>query len=597
MRKVLFLVFALLALLICLTACDLTALGELIAPATTTAEVTTTEAASTEAASTTTSAVEANPAATTVPPVTAAPVTTSPAPEKRVPTIGGTQLDDYTILATEENEADAEMLARLLLADHGVTLPLAASADGPSILLSSDPTASMTACTINTAGDHITITGRGLNGTYLAALALRDLLAEAAITAPYDLTLENGDRQSVSKHVNPLTKELFYNDGSFRSVRGGELNIAFLGGSLTQDKTGWTEPVANLFREWFPEKTVNTLNAGIGATNSELGAARLAKDVFSKMIPDILFVDYAVNDHGFTAAELAADRDAAIIKNGAYIESIIKQCRALEEPPIIILLYFPVGSRVGSSTHNSWKNGTILKDEIAAHYGIGTVDVWAHYEQLYLEALETEPTLTYNDFVLRYYSASDKTHPRLDGEGYRIFADAIINAIRENPEKYLINRITADTYLADYEEITELSYEFVTPDSDRIICDGEFEHYTTTAFSSDDPRHVPGIRIKAPQLEKGVLQAENPDFSISIETSATYLKLYGINSPKGMTVDVYVDGACIGSITTNAANTYLYFGGIKLPPSGGEPRIVTLLPSEDQGENTVFRFGYIVLGE
>ena len=592
MRKMLFLVFALLALLICLTACDLTALGELIAPATTTAEVTTTEAVST-----TTSAVEANPAATTVPPVTTAPVTTSPAPEKRVPTIEGTRLDDYTILVTEENEADAEMLARLLLADHGVTLPLAASADGPSIFLSSDPTASMTACTINPAGDRITITGRGLNGTYLAALALRDLLAEAAITAPYDLTLENGDRQSVSKHVNPLTKELFYNDGSFRSERGGELNIAFLGGSLTQDKTGWTEPVANLFREWFPEKTVNTLNAGIGATNSELGAARLAKDVFSKMIPDILFVDYAVNDHGFTAAELAADRDAAIIKNGAYIESIIKQCRALEEPPIIILLYFPVGSRVGSSTHNSWKNGTILKDEIAAHYGIGTVDVWAHYEQLYLEALKTEPTLTYNDFVLRYYSASDKTHPRLDGEGYRIFADAIINAIKETPEQYLINRISADTYLTDYEEITELTYSFIPPDGDGVLLSEAFTHHTETAYTSDDPRHIPAIRIKAPQLEDGVLQCETGDFSITLKTSATYLKLYGINSPEGMTVDVYVGGVLCGSISTNAANTYLYFAGVKLPDSNGTSRLVTIVPSEDNGDNTVFRFGYIVLGE
>ena len=562
MKKMLILFFAILLSCMLLTACDLLPAGivpDFLKPDSATTSVTT--------------------------------VTEPAPPAVSVLSVNGHALSEYTIVTTAAAMRDAERLSDLLFEKYGVRLNVATEASGLQILLAKNDNLAITACELCPTDTGIAVYGTGVNATYLAAMALCDRLAKADETAGKNLSVTATLYCSVASYLPEGTLNLLENRILNRDYEG-ELNIAFLGGSLTQDKRAWTEPVADFFRNGMPSATVNTLNAGIGATDSECGALRFQKDVLDKMIPDILFIDYAVNDGGYTE-----EGDAAIIKNGAYIESIIKQCRELEKPPVIILLYFPLGQRGTEENKNyvKWKNGTELKDSLAEHYGIGTIDVWAYFEKLYQKELKSNSALTYDQFLSQYYAPTDLVHPIT--AGFEVFGEAIVKALKSDLTYYLINKVDPDTYFEDFSDIVNFNYTLLTPTEALAYTEGSFTHYTGAAHEKDDPAYIPALRVSATQLSDGVLQIEDgSDFAITLTTTARAIKLYGMNSPDGMKLDVLSDGVCIGTINTKENNTYLYTEGVMIPDDGKQSHTITVRPSEDN-EGSVFRFGYIVLCE
>ena len=520
-----------------------------------------------------------------------AAVTTTAAPTRSIPAINDHELAEYTIVAAEHAMEDAALLSSLLSEAYGVTLPIATEADGLQILLSKNDTLSVNHCEIGPIDNGISVCGTGVNATYLAAQALCRQLASVANTQEKNLVVTKAARIGVSSYLPEGTMDLLDGRGLNRDF-DGTLNIAFLGGSLTQGKTAWTDPVADYFRKSMPDATVNTLNAGIGATDSECGAIRFQKDVLDKMVPDILFIDYAVNDGGYIE-----ESDEAIIKNGAYIESIIKQCRELKNPPVIILLYFPLGQRGIEENQNyiKWRNGTELKGALAAQYGIGTIDVWAYFESLYQRALKKDEALTYDSFLSQYYAATDLVHPIT--AGFEVFGDAIVKAIKNDIPGYLVNKVNADTYFTEFSDIVDLKYDLLDPTEILPYAEGDFTHYTGAAHEADDPAYIPSARVASTQLTGGVLQIEEgKDFTITVETAAKAIKLYGINSPDGMKLEILSDGVVIGTVDTKENNTYLYTLGVMIPDDGKAVHTITIRPAADNN-GSVFRVGYIALGE
>lgn len=94
-----------------------------------------------------------------------------------------------------------------------------------------------------------------------------------------------------------------------KSQRGEDVTIAFLGGSITQGAgavPNQTECYAYKFYRWFQQQFCSNptqchyIKAGIGGTSSELGLVRYEKDIelFGLVQPDIVFVEFAVNDLG-----------------------------------------------------------------------------------------------------------------------------------------------------------------------------------------------------------------------------------------------------------------------------------------------------------
>ncbi len=75
---------------------------------------------------------------------------------------------------------------------------------------------------------------------------------------------------------------------------GGEVTVAFIGGSITRSDNQYRNQVAGYIASMFPNVKMNGVNAGIGGTGADLGACRLERDVL-KFKPDLLFVEFAVN--------------------------------------------------------------------------------------------------------------------------------------------------------------------------------------------------------------------------------------------------------------------------------------------------------------
>ena len=86
-----------------------------------------------------------------------------------------------------------------------------------------------------------------------------------------------------------------------KARQGGEVCVAFLGGSITEGYSSSRHEncyAARIFKWWqqsFPQAKMRYVNAGIGGTGSDYSTARAERDVLSEK-PDVVFVDFSVND-------------------------------------------------------------------------------------------------------------------------------------------------------------------------------------------------------------------------------------------------------------------------------------------------------------
>ncbi len=86
-----------------------------------------------------------------------------------------------------------------------------------------------------------------------------------------------------------------------RALAGEKLRVAFLGGSITAGAAAtsaegcYAYRVYTWWKERFPLAEIEYINAGVGATTSKFGVARVKEDILS-LKPDAVFVEFSVND-------------------------------------------------------------------------------------------------------------------------------------------------------------------------------------------------------------------------------------------------------------------------------------------------------------
>ncbi len=91
---------------------------------------------------------------------------------------------------------------------------------------------------------------------------------------------------------------------------GKAVKVGYFGGSITS-QPGWRVHSLNYFKEKFPNADISEINAAIGGTGSDLGAFRLQRDVLSKK-PDLVFVEFAVNDGGVKAEAIVPQMEGIV---------------------------------------------------------------------------------------------------------------------------------------------------------------------------------------------------------------------------------------------------------------------------------------------
>lgn len=391
-----------------------------------------------------------------------------------------------------------------------------------------------------------------------------------------------------------MKKDTEYDPDPYKDVdRGGTpdktvgddvYTAAFIGGSLTAGGSLWIQATKDVLQEHMPDKKVRTINAGKGGTTSQFGAARFFEDV-GQYSPDVVFIEFAVNDTEFSAENQAK----------MYMESMVRQCKKLTKEPIVIFLYAPYPVEKDSDTYKKWAQGVAWKEEVAHHYGIKSINVYDYMQRNYDEIKEEKGYSEYKDYLKTMYNASGSGFD-VHG-GYQKYAEAIEEAFSKNYDECMSPMKSAGVYCKADKDIVDAEYKQILTDSSRMNYAGAWKFYTAAdPFKTDDGKiSINSGHYSYPYFTHGIAQLENDKGAFGFDTTAAAVSINYTAATAGSSATVYIDQKETGTVSCQS----IYHGvnyntkWIELPNDGKTHRVIFVVdrPSSD---NYVFRFGSII---
>lgn len=160
----------------------------------------------------------------------------------------------------------------------------------------------------------------------------------AVSTKEYPITEPTGDMSQEEQRQLMIDNSLMTLGDTSRMVRvlqkaaaGEEITIGFIGGSITEGISAgpeecWAKLTYDALCEMYPDTKINYVNAGLSGTNSALGIVRAERDLCSEHTPDIVFIEYAVNNGGEQM-----DKDS--------YESLARKFLEKDNDPAVVLLF------------------------------------------------------------------------------------------------------------------------------------------------------------------------------------------------------------------------------------------------------------------
>ncbi|MFF2483844.1 SGNH/GDSL hydrolase family protein [Paenibacillus sp. NPDC058071] len=156
-----------------------------------------------------------------------------------------------------------------------------------------------------------------------------------------------------------------------------ELVVAFLGGSITEgfgasdpDETSWRALTEKYFTERYPSLRWRFINAGVGGTDSSLGAHRIGRHVFEDGGIDLLFVEFAVND-----GQKRAPTPEGWAETIRGMEGIVRRCRKVAPDADIVFLYSADEQSLAAAEPEPFF--IAVHEKVAEHYGLPSISFLA----------------------------------------------------------------------------------------------------------------------------------------------------------------------------------------------------------------------------
>jgi len=284
-------------------------------------------------------------------------------------------------------------------------------------------------------------------------------------------------------------------------ARNGEtVTIAYLGGSITEGSLATpktTRCYAYLSAQLFAEKfmpdaaQLKYVNAGISGTPSLLGITRLEQDVLRHQ-PDIVFVEFAVNDNG------------DLFSQGVY-ESLLRKLLTSESEPAVILIFTGLSGGNSCQAHMSM---------LGKYYDLGMISVkdaiWPEIQQ--------------GNMQWRDYS-TDYAHPT--NEGHAFIADAVGHyfdlAAAQQPQAYVM---PANVRVGNYLEYLEN----IRSGDSRIVSEGAFPFAAVSCYS-----------YRQGWWHRGMVDGTEP-LTLQVEGTRMTIAFKQMNDQKWGSAEVWVDG-------------------------------------------------------
>lgn len=295
-----------------------------------------------------------------------------------------------------------------------------------------------------------------------------------------------------------------------RAAAGGELRVAYLGGSITAAE-GWRSLTTAYLRTKFPKLNVVEIAAGLPGTGSDLGVCRLEYDVLRHR-PDLLFVEFAVNDTGTPAEQIERT-----------MEGIVRQARRSCPQVELCFVYTVSTPGLPDLQAGRFPPAARAMENVATHYNIPTL----HF------GFEVVRRIAAGSLIFKAPEApADERTFSLDGvhptpAGHRVYFDTLERSLPE----LLAVPASGSTALP-----TPLRADNWEGAGLRL-----FATLKATGKWSEVPRNDPNLAGATKALLPPTWRASEPGTTVEFEFTGTRVGLLGIAAPDSGEFRVTVD--------------------------------------------------------
>jgi lysophospholipase L1-like esterase len=349
--------------------------------------------------------------------------------------------------------------------------------------------------------------------------------------------------------------------GVFGGGAQAEVKVGYLGGSITA-QPGWRVKSLAHFKQAYPGVKFTEINAAIGGTGSDLGAFRVQQDVLSKQ-PDLLFVEFAVNDGGAAPEQIIR-----------CMEGIVRQTWRANPNCDICFVYTLVEGMAPGIAAGKFPRSASAMEKVADHYGIPTIHFGLEVSRLSQDGkllwklpLPKTPAekAALGDKVV---FAPDSVHPHVE-TGHQLYLAAIqrsLPAIGQASGKPMKHELPAPLVADNFERATLTSITAAK---------------LPAGVAPLDPAQDALAKSYANRLP-ALVRLTQPGQAIEFKFKGTHCAVYDVVGPAGGKVAVTLDGGAPKVVTRfDAYCTYprlsTFTVGTKLPDAVHTVRL-ELLP-------------------
>ena len=309
-----------------------------------------------------------------------------------------------------------------------------------------------------------------------------------------------------------------------KAKAGGDVRVAYLGGSITA-APGWRVFSLDRLKKDFPTAQFSEISAAIGGTGSDLGAFRVGHDVIAHK-PDLVFVEFAVNDGGTPPEQILAT-----------MEGIVRQILRADAATDICFVYTVSEPLLADLAKGVFPRAASTMEAVADHYAIPSV----HYG-VEVNRRIADGTLTFKGEKPEKLDATatpllfstDGVHPHVE-TGHRLYADVLARSlatIQAASTTAAPHRLPEPLRADNWEKAKMIPIE-------QSMLRGDWKRVTP----ADDER-AKSFAARMPVLWK----AEKPGAELVVAYTGTRLAVYDLLGPGEGMVSVQVDDAAAKNV-------------------------------------------------
>jgi hypothetical protein len=153
---------------------------------------------------------------------------------------------------------------------------------------------------------------------------------------------------------------------------GKEARVAYLGGSIT-NAPGWRVLSLKWLQQKYPNAKLSEIHAAVSGTGSDFGAFRVGREALDRK-PDLLFVEFAVNDGGAAPERIAR-----------AMEGIVRQTWRANPETDICFVYTLGNFDLETLQGGHYQRSAATMERVAEHYAIPSIHFGVEVARLHKE--------------------------------------------------------------------------------------------------------------------------------------------------------------------------------------------------------------------